>query len=130
MPSSSEKMKVNPFIISRHQVFSLQLCCKCWSGRAQCCIDLLLAVSDGVDCTPVNQRHYSFRKEQLWFSFPFWGLRCSLQKSFWVVVVAWLWFLGVSMSALCRMTVTLVQSVHIGSKGSFSSDWKDQALPS
>lgn len=32
-------------------------------------------------------------------------------------------------SALCGMTVTLAQFFHIGSKGSFSSNWKDQALP-
>lgn len=31
-------------------------------------------------------------------------------------------------SVLCRMTVTLVQSFDIGSKGGFSSNWKDQAI--
>lgn len=30
--------------------------------------------------------------------------------------------------ALCRMTPTLAQSFHIGSKGSSSSNWKHQAL--
>lgn len=99
---------------------------------AQWCIDLLLAVSDRVNCTPVNQRHLSFKKSQLCFSFPFWGLRYLSWRNFWVVAVAWLWFLGLGMSgigALCGMTVTLVQFFHIGSKGSFSSNGKDQALP-
>lgn len=118
----SEKMEVSPFIVSRQQVqaklFSLQLCCKGCSGSSVM-HGPSLAASDGVNYTPVKQRHCSCEKEQLCFSLPFRGLECVLWRSSWVVAVAWLWFLGVIMSGitvLCRMTVTLVQSFHIGPK--------------